>query len=536
MGVGEDENTGTIMGLSNRKFFLITIPLVAVLASISLLLPTEWADKYVSIFTMTVPLLGLFLALQIYWYHKKTFFKYIGLGVALSLALDWVAEVTWEIYESLGMEPFPSLADVFWLTSYIPLFFLGIYGLREGVKHIKLSDLIFLTIVFLGISYFLFPFLFAEVIEEGLSGIELAITLAYPLVDLGVLYLLGLLIILYLRRALMIYWLVLIAAFIATFVGDVLFAYYVAEDLYYVGALPDVFFNLYYLIFVVGFFVMRSREIKFFTLEDWEKQEREYARRLEIEVDARTKELRTAYEGLRKAHEDLKAVDEMKSNIIANVSHELITPITIAKGALEILENEDDPTTRKSLIGIVSDALARQNKIVSNLIEAAKMEKRAGKDLSLEPVDLDNVVTLVMGELSPLAVEREIKLENKIDKKLPRVRGDFERIGLVLRNLIGNAVKFTDKGGKVTVEATRKNGMVEVSVSDTGIGIPSDEQDKIFERFYQVDNSPTRRYAGTGMGLAIAKDIVEAHGGNITVESDLGKGSRFSFTLPIDGD
>jgi two-component system sensor histidine kinase VicK len=102
----------------------------------------------------------------------------------------------------------------------------------------------------------------------------------------------------------------------------------------------------------------------------------------------------------------------------------------------------------------------------------------------------------------------------------------------VLRNLISNAIKFNKEGGEIIIEARERGNMVEVCVSDTGIGIPEDRLDKIFERFYQVDSSPSRRYGGTGLGLAIVKETVEAHGGRITVESKLGKGSRFCFTLP----
>lgn len=113
------------------------------------------------------------------------------------------------------------------------------------------------------------------------------------------------------------------------------------------------------------------------------------------------------------------------------------------------------------------------------------------------------------------------------------VRGDYKGLVQVMRNLINNAIKFNRVGGRVAIEAGEKDGMVEVSVSDTGIGIPEDKLDRIFERLYQVDNSLTRQYGGTGMGLAITREIVEAHGGEIKVESKVGEGSRFWFTVPV---
>ncbi len=244
-------------------------------------------------------------------------------------------------------------------------------------------------------------------------------------------------------------------------------------------------------------------------------------------------ERKQAKEALKNAYEDLKSLDELKSNVIANVSHELKTPITIVKGSLDLLTNEDDMSSRSNLIGMAKDALMRQNRIVGDLMEAAKIESAKEISLSLENVDLNSAITLLLKELNASALEKGIKLETRLQGKTLIVRADFERLGHIMRNLVGNALKFTDKDGKITVEAKQKKGVVEVCVSDTGIGIPQDKQERIFERFYQVDSSATRSYEGTGMGLAIVREIVEAHGGKITVESKPGKGSKFYFTLPV---
>jgi len=243
-----------------------------------------------------------------------------------------------------------------------------------------------------------------------------------------------------------------------------------------------------------------------------------------------------AEEALKTAYEELKSLDELKTNVIANVSHELKTPITIVKGSLDLLMNEGDMSSRSNLIGMARDALMRQNRIVGDLMEAAKMKKASEASLSLDDVDLNNAVVLIVGEFKALAIEHEIKLETRLQGESLIVRADFERISHVLRNLVGNALKFTDKDGEITVEVKRKKDVVEVCVSDTGVGIPKDKHEKIFERFYQVDSSATRGYEGAGMGLAIVKEIVEAHGGKITVKSKPGEGSKFCFTLPVSRD
>jgi PAS domain S-box-containing protein len=240
-------------------------------------------------------------------------------------------------------------------------------------------------------------------------------------------------------------------------------------------------------------------------------------------------ELKLAYEKLQCAHKELKTLDEMKGNIIANVSHELRTPITVAKGALELAMDEDDQEKRRELLSMAMNALVRQNFIIEDLLQAARLEKG---ELRLEKVDLGELIERVAEEFKPVLMKHGLRMEVKLES-LPPVRGDPNQLMHVLRNLISNAIKFNREGGSVTVEARRNDSKVEVCIADTGIGIPEEELEKIFERFYQIDASPTRRYGGTGLGLAIVKEIVEAHGGEVRVSSKLGEGSRFCFTLPV---
>ena len=254
---------------------------------------------------------------------------------------------------------------------------------------------------------------------------------------------------------------------------------------------------------------------------------------LERRVEERTRELSLSFERLREAHNQLRELDTLKDNIIANVSHELRTPITIAFSALELAMTERDEGERKKLLEMAMHAFTRQNLIVEDLVEAAQLEG-IRKRLRFEKVNVAQTIASVTGELqSQIASDRrKIKITVSVDDSLPMVRADSKQIGHVMRNLLNNAVKFNREDGEITIEAVERVGAVEITVSDTGVGIPGDEQGKIFQRFYQVDSSSTRFYGGIGMGLAIAKEVIEAHGGRISVTSRSGEGSRFSFTLP----
>lgn len=244
-------------------------------------------------------------------------------------------------------------------------------------------------------------------------------------------------------------------------------------------------------------------------------------------------ERKKAEEAIRRAYEELKSLDKLKSDIISNVSHELKTPITIMKGAIELAVNEDNKEERNSFLSTAKVALIRQVSIVDNLVDAAKIETKKLK-LMLEPLRLESIIIIVTGELAPHASTSEVKIKTKIEKDLPDVRGDFDALKRVLFNLVDNAIKFNKKSGEVQIEAERKDNFVEISVSDTGIGIAKEYLDKIFDLLYQIDATTTRAYGGTGMGVTIAKEIVEAHGGEIRVESKIDKGSRFTFTLPLE--
>ena len=246
-------------------------------------------------------------------------------------------------------------------------------------------------------------------------------------------------------------------------------------------------------------------------------------------------ERKKAEEDLSNAYEELKTLDELKSNVIANVSHELRTPLTIALTSIEMAKEKKDRESRNKRLDIAYDALVRQNSIVGDLIEAADFKKGLHR-LKLEKLNLDHLITLVTEEFVFNLEEKDVTIDLRIGSDIPQVYADFSHIMHVIRNLLSNAIKFNKKGGRVIIEAEQKNETVEVSVSDTGVGIPEEFYEKIFQEFYQIDSSIIRRYGGTGMGLAMVKKIIEAHDGKIRVESKIGKGSRFTFTLQINSD
>ncbi|MCG0239204.1 MAG: ATP-binding protein [Firmicutes bacterium] len=227
-------------------------------------------------------------------------------------------------------------------------------------------------------------------------------------------------------------------------------------------------------------------------------------------------------------------IDRMKSEFIATVSHELRTPMTSVKGALGLLlagaAGEVTPAQRE-LLTIALNNTDRLIRLINDVLDLSRIE--AGRmELHRQPVQVAAAVRSALQELEVYRVQRQIEVATEIPPDLPPVYADPDRLGQVLVNLLGNAFKFSDPGGRVTVRARTEEGMVRVEVSDTGPGIPPEDLERIFERFYRV-SGPTSRKGGTGLGLAICRAIVQEHGGRIWAESRLGEGSTFIFTLPI---
>ena len=230
--------------------------------------------------------------------------------------------------------------------------------------------------------------------------------------------------------------------------------------------------------------------------------------------------------------EKLSQTENMRRQLIGDVSHELRTPLTAIKGFMEGLIDGVLPPTPETFQSIYREA-DRLQRLVAGLQELSQVEGVAFS-LKLEPGEMPSLVESVSQRLQPQFQEKGISLNLEIPASLPPVLMDGDRISQVLINLLGNALQYTPEGGGVflTIQQTRKD--IEVRIKDTGLGIPAEHLPHLFTRFYRVDKSRSRAGGGSGIGLTIAKYLVEAHGGRIWAESDgAGAGSTFSFTLPL---
>jgi signal transduction histidine kinase len=228
---------------------------------------------------------------------------------------------------------------------------------------------------------------------------------------------------------------------------------------------------------------------------------------------------------------DLEHAEQLRRNLIADVAHELRTPLSNIQGYLEAIRDrvmKPNAATIRSL----NEEAALLSRLVNELQELSLAEAGELK-MVYQTEDIAKLVKPAVTPWQPQLAAREISLSLDLPDNLPLVNIDWQRVNQVLHNLLENAVAHTGKGGTITVAAAKQGDWVEVCVSDTGEGIPAEDLPHIFERFYRVDKSRARATGGSGLGLTIAKRLVEAHGGKITVQSELGKGSRFSFTLPV---
>ncbi|WP_456475661.1 sensor histidine kinase [Candidatus Pyrohabitans sp.] len=242
-------------------------------------------------------------------------------------------------------------------------------------------------------------------------------------------------------------------------------------------------------------------------------------------------QMKEAHQKLERTYNELKEIDELKSNIIANVSHELRTPITIAKGFIELAAMEEDDEERRDELMSATAALHRLNDIVEDLIQVAAVQ-RGDLTLHKKSVSLAEIVNSAVKEKEDEARKRNVKLEVDLAYE-GEILADAIKLKRAILNLLDNAIKFNRTGGEVRVKVSKEGDLAMIAVSDTGIGIPEDRLRDVFKPLTQLDPSPTRRYGGTGTGLAVAKRIIEAHGGKIWVESEVGKGTTVYVILPL---
>ncbi|MBN2467268.1 MAG: HAMP domain-containing protein [Deltaproteobacteria bacterium] len=227
---------------------------------------------------------------------------------------------------------------------------------------------------------------------------------------------------------------------------------------------------------------------------------------------------------------EVKSLDKIKKDFIVNVSHELRTPLTAIKGFAETLEELIGDDENRQYVEIIKRNTDRLINIVKDLLLLSELEER-GTRLIIEDIDVKDMIESTMTLFKGKAAEGGLDLTAVIGNDVPTIRGDRFKLEQVIINLLDNAIKYSEQGC-VGINVARKGAMVEIAVSDTGIGIPEQEQKRIFERFYVVDKSRSRRSGGTGLGLAIVKYIVLLHGGKVEVRSALGEGTTFTVFLP----
>lgn len=246
-------------------------------------------------------------------------------------------------------------------------------------------------------------------------------------------------------------------------------------------------------------------------------------------------EVTRAREELHKANEEMKTLDEMKTNLLSNVSHELRTPLVSVMGYTDmILNGKAGPINemQQEYLGISLRNVEKLVTLIENLLDFSRLH-RGQEQMLFDTFDIVDCARTSIQIIQPVADSRDIAVTLDAPDGPVWIEGDKGKLGQVFNNLLSNAVKFNENGGSITVEIRFQGAMVDVAVRDTGIGIPEEALDKIFTRFYQYDGSSTRKYGGTGIGLAISQDIMRLHGGRITVTSTEGKGSVFRFSLPV---
>ncbi len=230
-------------------------------------------------------------------------------------------------------------------------------------------------------------------------------------------------------------------------------------------------------------------------------------------------------------------IEQLRQSFFSNVSHELRTPLTTVSGYVKFLlggkMGELDQSQVQALEA-ANDEADKLDRLIDTIIELSSFDSESYR-LRLGDVDIARLIDETARSKESQAKHKDLRLEVNLPENLPHVVGDERRLELLMSNIIDNAVKFTPEGGTVKITGCEEGSDVVIEVSDTGIGIPKEEQSRIFDRFYQVDSSPTRTYGGAGLGLSICKEIADLHGGRIEVESDAGKGSTFKVRLPREG-
>jgi len=236
------------------------------------------------------------------------------------------------------------------------------------------------------------------------------------------------------------------------------------------------------------------------------------------------------FEETQRAYQELRQLDQMKSEFINIAAHELRTPLAILMGHADLLESELEGDLRERVQIITRNAM-RLRDLIKEMLDLRQLETGEAR-VHLEELSVQQAIDEAVLDMASLARAKDQIIETHVPTGLEPVRADPQKLYIVLSNLLSNAIKFTPPGGRIRVQALERGDAVQISVQDTGPGIPHHLHDKIFDRFYQVEKSLTRAHEGMGLGLSIVKGMVELWGGQVWVESEMGKGSTFSFTIP----
>ena len=235
---------------------------------------------------------------------------------------------------------------------------------------------------------------------------------------------------------------------------------------------------------------------------------------------------------LKKAYAELKDIDRLKNDIVSNVSHELRTPITIIKASIEVIQDAESVAEEKKLLTMIETAIDRLNNVVEDFVNASDIYSGDHK-LDVEKIDYVGMLKELIGESKMRSKEKNLTFSISIPESLPFVKGDKRAVKKILRNVLINAIKFNKENGRISVVAKEDGPMIQTTITDSGVGIPEEEVGRIFSPLYQLDPTSSRSFEGTGMGLTVAKSLIDSHGGAIWVESKAGKGTSVHFTLPL---
>ncbi|HKS29187.1 MAG TPA: ATP-binding protein [Pyrinomonadaceae bacterium] len=283
-----------------------------------------------------------------------------------------------------------------------------------------------------------------------------------------------------------------------------------------------------------------SDELDDSALEELQRQNRDLVEVLDELEEKRTElervntELAATNKELNEANAKLRELSEMKEEFLALTTHDLRSPLTVISGVISFFTSgrlgELTPE-QHNMVAMMERNAQSLIELVNDLLDASKLESGTMR-LELASIELRGLLDELRETMEPLAREKGLRMDEELPADLPLIEADRAKLRRILVNLVSNAIKFTSRGGRVTMRAAREDGYIRISVSDTGVGIAPDDVKRLFDKYEQARSRATRGEKGTGLGLYITKQLVELHGGEIKVESEVGKGSTFSFTIP----